>query len=141
MRAVLIGLGAVVLLVLCLVVAYLGAPTTVHRRPSIPFQDVPVVAKPSYARDIQPIFDQNCVTCHSAADAHNGLRLDSYEGVMKGTQYGPVVIPGDPELSNLRALIQHETDPSIWMPFHREQLSPHRIQNIINWIKNGAPNN
>jgi hypothetical protein len=134
-------LGAAGLLVLCVVVAYLGAPTTQHRAPSVPFQDVNVIAKPSYERDIQPIFDEFCVTCHGELDAHNGLQLDSYEEVMKGTQYGPVVIPGDAELSNLRALIEHETDPSIWMPFHGEQVSPHRIENIINWIRNGAAHN
>lgn len=129
------------MLLACLALAYLGAPTTRQMARSLPFLDVPVVPRPSYTRDIQPIFNENCIICHGPQDAHNGLRLDSYEGVMKGTQYGPVVIPGDSSLSNLVAVLKHETDPSIWMPYHAEPLSPNRIKNIETWIDIGAPSN
>lgn len=103
--------------------------------------DVVVTAFPGFNRDILPIFRESCVQCHGPDKASNGLRLDSYEGAMKGTQFGTVVIPGKPEMSPLVALIKHESDPKIWMPYHKEQLSPNRIKNIENWIRYNAPNN
>ncbi len=97
--------------------------------------------KPSFAQDIQPILSEYCIECHGVAEANNGLRLDSYQGVMRGTQYGAIVYPGDPSLSNLLVLIKHESSPEIWMPYHRQQISPNKIQIIENWIENGAPDN
>lgn len=107
----------------------------------IPQPDVTVKAYPGFANDIQPILSQSCIACHGSQNPRNGLRLDSYEGLIKGTQFGSVVVPGEPAMSPLVALIKHETDPKIWMPFHQEQLSPNRIKNIENWIRYGARNN
>lgn len=107
----------------------------------IPQPDVTVVAYPSYAKDIQPIFNDFCVSCHGSADAPNSLRLDSYENAIKGTKLGAVIDAGKPEMSALMALIKHETDPKIWMPYHAQQLSANRIKNIENWIRYGARNN
>lgn len=107
----------------------------------IPQPDVTVRAYPSFAREIQPILNEFCVNCHGAADAPNGLRLDSYDGIMKGTRFGAVVVADKPGMSPVMALIKHESDPSIWMPYHKDQLSPNRIKNIENWIRYGARNN
>lgn len=104
--------------------------------------DVPVRAKlvwdGSYVRDIQPILDQYCVQCHGPGNPANGLRLDTYEGVMKGTQFGPVVIPGSPGSSTLVAVIKGTAAPEIRMPHQGRQLSPNRIENITLWIEAGA---
>ncbi|MBI4301127.1 MAG: hypothetical protein HY664_00790 [Chloroflexi bacterium] len=107
----------------------------------VPQPDIAVKGRPSYVQDIKPIFDQSCIRCHGPVDAHNGLRLDSYEGVMAGTLNGPIVYPGEPSLSNLLTLIKHESSPQIWMPYHQEELSPNRIRNIENWVKDGARDN
>ncbi|MCL4535595.1 MAG: c-type cytochrome [Bacteroidetes bacterium] len=92
----------------------------------------------SYVRDIQPILDQYCVQCHGPGNPANGLRLDTYEGVMKGTQFGPVVIPGSPGSSTLVAVIKGTAAPEIRMPHQGRQLSPNRIENITLWIEAGA---
>ncbi|MDO8672587.1 MAG: c-type cytochrome domain-containing protein [Dehalococcoidia bacterium] len=94
----------------------------------------------SYSKDIQPIFAQYCVRCHGQNVAENGLRLDSYEGVMKGTQFGPVVVPGQPGSSTVAYLIQGISSEKIAMPHQQPQLTPNRIQNIIYWIQAGAKN-
>lgn len=94
----------------------------------------------SYSKDIQPIFDQYCVRCHGKNLAENGLRLDSYEGVMKGTQFGPIVTPGSPGSSTLVYVIQGITSDKIRMPHQQPQLTVNRIQNIIYWIGSGAKN-
>ncbi len=92
----------------------------------------------SYSADIQPIFSQYCVQCHGPDNPANALRLDSYEGVLKGTQFGPVVVPGSPSSSTLVAVIQGTAAPEIRMPHQGRQLSPARIQNITLWIEAGA---
>src|SRR3990170_6107228 len=136
-----IGFGMVAL-VLGLVASCAPPPAspTPEVRPDVPLR-AELRWAGSYSRDIQPIFIVYCVECHGPTKAENGLRLDTYEGVMKGTQYGPVVKPGQPSLSNLLALVKHETSPEIWMPYHRQALSNGRVRTIENWIKMGAPNN
>lgn len=107
--------------------------------------DVPVkgevVWAGSYKEDIQPVFDQYCVTCHNSAQAANGLRLDTYQGVMKGTQYGRVIIPGEPGGSTLLRILQLTPEPQVHMPNSDIKLSKNRIENISLWIQAGAPNN
>ncbi len=109
-----------------------------------PDADVPLAARTvwagSYARDIQPIFDQYCVSCHGASLAENGLRLDSYDGTVRGTQHGPVVVPGSPGTSTIAMVIQGNADPRIRMPHEGRRLSKNRIQNTLLWIEAGAPN-
>ena len=114
--------------------------------PSTPVvSDVPikgrVVWTGSYKQDIQPIFDQYCVECHEPYRAANGLRLDTYQGAMKGTQYGRVIIPGEPGGSTLLTVLNVTSDPKIHMPHGNISLSKNRTENISLWIQAGAPNN
>lgn len=114
--------------------------------PSTPvINDVPVkgdlVWAGSYKQDIQPIFDQYCVSCHNSAQAANGLRLNSYQGVMGGTQYGRVIIPGEPGGSTLLRILELTPKPQVHMPNGNVKLSRNRIENIYLWIEAGAPNN
>ncbi len=107
-------------------------------------QDVPVAATTvwsgNYASDIQPIFDQYCVSCHGPSRAENGLRLDSYDNAMRGTQHGPVIIPKSAGTSTLVAVVQGNTAPTIRMPHEGRKLTKNRIQNIVLWIDAGASN-
>ncbi len=95
----------------------------------------------SYALDIQPIFDAYCVRCHGPEVAENGLRLDSYQGVMQGTRSGAVISPGSASSSTLVWVIQGLAAPQIRMPHADRPLSPNRIQNIILWIDARTPDN
>ena len=93
-----------------------------------------------FARDIAPIFQQRCVKCHAGAGAPRGLRLDTYEHVMKGGDFRPVVVPGDPEGSELVRRIRGDSTPR--MPFDGPPfLSDEEIAKIVQWIKEGAPDN
>lgn len=55
----------------------------------------------TFAQDIQPIFKENCFGCHGGERAKGNLRLDSVEGVLKGSKDGKVVIPSNSEKSKL----------------------------------------
>ena len=99
----------------------------------------------SYQSDVAPILDKHCKSCHMPGQAGyvvSGFELGGYEALMKGTQFGPVVLPGDPLTSVLVMLIEGRVDPSIKMPHGDAQpLSEADILTIRNWVEQGAKNN
>ncbi len=98
----------------------------------------------SFAEDIQPILQIRCATCHQKGALgyeKTGFDLTSYDGVMKGTNLGPMVIAGDPLTSNLMVLIEGRSDKSIQMPHGKKKLSQCDRDLIRRWIKQGAKNN
>jgi mono/diheme cytochrome c family protein len=98
--------------------------------------------KLSYSEDIAPVFRGWCVSCHQPGGEgfeKSGFDLRTYEGLMKGTQYGPMVIAGKPDESNIVRLING--DAKISMPFHHKPLPGCVRQNIWSWIFEGAKNN
>ena len=99
----------------------------------------------SYSKDVKPVLDQYCIECHQAGGegtVASGFAMDSYENLMKGTRNGPMVIAGDAEGSNLIVLMEGRADPSISMPHGKQDSVPkQQIQEIRNWIEQGAKNN
>lgn len=99
----------------------------------------------SFREDVLPVFVGRCVSCHSAPNGEgylaSGLNLTSYEGVMAGTKFGPMVIPGDPEGSNLMRLLDWRTSAALRMPHNGKQLSSCDRTAIREWIRQGAKDN
>ncbi len=95
----------------------------------------------SYTKQVKPILDAQCVECHKQGAAGyeaSGLLMDSYAGLMKGTQFGRIVIPGDSLTSILVALIEGRADASIRMPHGKAPLSAEEIALIKTWVEQGA---
>jgi hypothetical protein len=90
----------------------------------------------SYGRDIQPIFDRACIRCHGG---QAGLYLGSFDYLMAGSANGPVLVPGNPQASELVKRIQGLSQPA--MPLGDASLSSTEIEAIILWIDEGCPNN
>jgi mono/diheme cytochrome c family protein len=98
----------------------------------------------SYAEDVFPIFKGRCVGCHAAGQEgfeKSGLDLTSYEGLMKGTKFGPMVIPKDPDSSNLIWLLDWRGSVATRMPHGKKKLSTCDRSAIRTWIREGAKNN
>lgn len=99
----------------------------------------------SFSQQVKPIIDQHCLECHEPGgqgEVISGLDLSTYEGLMKGTDAGPMVIAGDVEGSNLLVLMEGRADPSISMPHGQNEPVPGQdIQTIRSWIGQGAKNN
>jgi hypothetical protein len=49
----------------------------------------------TFDKDIKPLFEASCVKCHGAQKPKGNLRLDSLEGVLKGSEDGKVLVAGD----------------------------------------------
>ena len=98
----------------------------------------------SYADDVFPIVQVRCLACHipgGAGLAASGLDMRTHEGLLKGTKFGPVVVPGDPYTSNLIVLIEGRADPSLAMPHGGKRLTSCEIDIIRRWVKEGAEDN
>jgi hypothetical protein len=103
-----------------------------------------VAAQVSFEEDVFPILELRCLECHQPGGAgyeSSGLDLRTYEGLMKGTEHGPMVTPGNALESNLLAVIDRRTSPEIWMPHERKQLSKCERQALRFWVMQGARDN
>ena len=89
---------------------------------------------------IRPVLIQHCYSCHSeeAGKTEGELRVDSRDGLRKGGDHGPAVVPGDPEASWLLIAASH-SDPDLKMPPKAERLSDSVLSDLRQWIKMGAP--
>jgi len=99
----------------------------------------------SFQEDVLPVFLGRCVSCHTAPNGEgylaSGLDLTSYKGIMAGTKYGPMVIAGDPDGSNLMRLLDWRTSAQLRMPHTKKQLSSCDRNAIRAWIRQGAKDN
>ncbi len=89
----------------------------------------------SYARDVQPLFDRKCTTCHPVSYPYLDLRRGrSYDQLVRvPAQTAPAfarVLPGRPELSYL---LTHPPDPSL-----RDLLTADERELLASWIRAGA---
>jgi mono/diheme cytochrome c family protein len=88
-----------------------------------------------YAKQVQPIFNNNCTLCHKGGSAPAGLRLDSAAGLFAGSQTGKVVIGGNSKDSMLVKRITDDTGNQ--MP-PTGPLSKEEIATIVNWVDQGT---
>ena len=91
-----------------------------------------------FESSIRPLFVEHCHQCHSqkANPVFGGLRLDSRSDLEKGSDSGPVVIPGKPEESRLVEVVRGTG--ALQMP-PSGKLSADKIAALVKWIEMGAP--
>ncbi len=98
----------------------------------------------SFEEDLYPIIQIRCLACHQPGGAgyeKSGLDLRTYEGLMKGTKHGPVVVPRSAFTSNLIAVIDGRTDPSLWMPHRKKRMTKCERLIFRFWVNQGAQDN
>jgi hypothetical protein len=88
---------------------------------------------------IRPVLVEHCYSCHSpeAKKIKGGLLLDTREGLRRGGDTGPAVVPGDASQSLLIKAIRYE-DPDFAMP-PKKKLPAEVIADLEKWIAMGAP--
>lgn len=89
---------------------------------------------------IRPLLVDNCYECHSlqSKKSKGGLTVDSRDGLLKGGNTGPTIVPGDPEKSLLIKAVRYD-DKELQMPPKNKKLSDEKIAYLVEWIKMGAP--
>jgi hypothetical protein len=90
----------------------------------------------SYSRDIRPILDVNCLSCHRAGDARGGYSLSTPERMRTGSRRGPGIVPGKSDQSMLYLTMSGDRNPR--MPPDRD-ATPEQLVLLKRWIDAGAP--
>lgn len=83
----------------------------------------------SYAQNIAPLLNQNCVICHSGANPQAGLNLSNLTELQGAVTY-----------KNLMQRVRHETG-YIVMPPSGVKISDCSIRQLELWIQDGMPDN
>ena len=106
-----------------------------------------VALQPAYAeklrfdRDIRPILSDKCFACHGPDPAvrQANLRLDTKEGAFSAPSGYPIIVPGEPENSELVLRITHENiDQRMPPQISNRQPTQEDIDTLIQWIAEGA---
>jgi mono/diheme cytochrome c family protein len=90
----------------------------------------------SFSKDVLPIFQASCVSCHGGEKTSKGLDLKTYASLMTGSQSGAVIVSGNAANSMLIQSIQLGKMPKRGGPLPADQ-----IQLIMDWVNAGAQNN
>ena len=103
-----------------------------------------VVANPSFARDIMPIFEARCATggCHTNETRQNNLALEPLDTAYLHARR--TSNPANPANSFLVLVLRESTAQSVnrpRMPIGQPPLTENQIQTITNWIAQGALKN
>ncbi len=97
----------------------------------------------SFKNDVQPIFNNHCISCHPSSgdlDLREGHSYNEIVGVSASGYSGTLVVPGNAEASVLYKKIDGSGAFGSNMPLGGS-LSANQIKIIRDWINQGAKNN
>ena len=98
-----------------------------------------LIAQVDYSTQIQPIFDNNCTSCHVNGGTYSGgLDLSSYAETIEGGNTANTIVPLDHSNSVLYNRITLSESDQQFMPKNGTPLSQSDINLIIQWIDEGA---
>ncbi len=91
-----------------------------------------------FEKKIRPVLVAHCYGCHSAQAKipQGGLMLDSRDGLRKGGDRGPAIVPGEPDKSLLIKAVRYTGKPR--MP-EKGKLPAAVIADLEQWVRMGAP--
>jgi hypothetical protein len=87
---------------------------------------------------IRPVLVAECYECHDAKKQKAELRLDFRDGLLKGGENGPTIVPGNAQKSLLIQSITHAHE-DLQMPKKRPKLDAKIIADFTAWVNQGAP--
>ncbi|MFO0950257.1 MAG: PSD1 and planctomycete cytochrome C domain-containing protein [Isosphaeraceae bacterium] len=88
----------------------------------------------SFERDVRPLLVGRCLDCHSGEKPSGGLDLTTRDGLLKGSETGPVVEPGDAAASTLVDVVTEGLMP----PKKPDRLSADQVAVLKRWVEQGA---
>lgn len=89
---------------------------------------------PLFEKDVLPLLQAKCLRCHGEKAKKAELDLRTRSGILKGSESGPVVLPGKPEDSPLYEMVHGGKMP----PGKTDKLAPTEVETIRRWIETGA---
>ena len=100
----------------------------------------------SYQRDVHPIFMDKCIDCHTPPNGsgyrNTGLDMGSYEALMEGSIFGPVIVPGNSKTSPLNMFAEGRAgNLSRVLKTMHMPITDREIEFLHLWVEQGALNN
>ncbi|MBS0210217.1 MAG: DUF1553 domain-containing protein [Planctomycetes bacterium] len=93
---------------------------------------------PDYFRDIKPLLEARCYSCHQGGKAQGGLRLNELASALQGGESdGSAVAPHKPDASALLHRVR-SADADLAMPPAGDRLTLQEITLLEAWIEQGA---
>jgi hypothetical protein len=90
-----------------------------------------------YSRDIAPVLAAQCTNCHGGQNPRAQLSMDTFQQLLRGSNNGPIIVPGRPADSMLIKKIKGTGDGAR-MPMGRPPLSDDVIAKFEKWVAEGA---
>lgn len=119
----------------CSLLAVLGGILAVPALLATPAESQERSRPPTYAQ-VKPILDKKCIQCHGAQVQSDGIRLDTYEHVMRGKPNKRIVIAGKPNESDL--ILSVTGKKRMRMPLGSDPLPQAEIDLLTRWVAEGA---
>ncbi len=95
-----------------------------------------------FEKKVRPILSEHCYECHSIAkkSSKGSLILDSLDGMLKGGEEGPAVVPGNLDKSLLIRAVRYH-DPDLAMPPKKNggHIGDAKVAVLEQWVTMGAP--
>ena len=91
----------------------------------------------SYNKDIEPILNNKCSSCHNNLKTEGKLDMSTYESLIKGGKRGSPIIPAN-SANSLLIKLSGRTEKPFMPPKREEPLSPEELALIKLWIDQGA---
>lgn len=133
MKRAAVALGAVVALMGCKTQESVVTPTPID------YENISTIV---YSQHVQPLLTQTCATtgCHTTTTKAAGLCLNSWDDLLKGSRYGEVLIPFEPERSLLTLLFDGTTLRRAHPALAGRGLSSVEVRFLKRWVSEGARN-
>jgi len=87
-------------------------------------------AAPDFEREVAPILESRCLSCHAAGSAKGDVRLDTRAGALEH------LVAGRPDASSL---IEQVSGPEPDMPKKEKPLTAAQVDILRRWVQDGAP--
>jgi WD40 repeat protein len=95
--------------------------------------------KITYQDNVLPLIEANCSKCHNPDKKKADLDLTSFQGALKGSGSGPIVLSSNPDGSKLWKALNHSEEP--FMPPNRPKLGDKELETFKKWIAGGLLEN
>lgn len=97
-------------------------------------------AKPDFIRDVKPILEHNCVSCHREDNAKGMVRLDTRAAAFGGED---IIVPGKPDDSSIYWTTTLPLDDELVMPPYENEEKDYPLRDeekkiLEDWILAGA---
>jgi hypothetical protein len=93
----------------------------------------------TFAKEIQPIFEKSCFSCHGPKKQKGDLRLDSLEAVLKGGEDGKILEKGNSAKSKVVQFVARLNEDDAMPPEKAgKPLTKDQVGLIRAWIDQGA---